>query len=135
MILEAVDKYGANMIVTHAEPEGVCAVARKLCEDNSIPLTLHFLNFKFQRGAFEHRSKAVMRDSDVALFIHDGKSKGCANEMKLAEKMKIDHECHVIKPTPYRASVGFDIDADWEWTEDELAKINENAMDEIDFTT
>ena len=47
IILEAIDKYKPDAIVTHAEPGGVCKVARDLCQEKAIPLKLHFLNFKY----------------------------------------------------------------------------------------
>ncbi len=115
LLLEAIDKYDVGLIVTHAEPEGVCEVARQLCKDEAIPLKLHFLNFKYRAGAFEHRSKAVLQDADRAIFIHDGKSKGCANERKLADKAGLPYDYHHIEPTPYKRSVGFDVGSDWSW--------------------
>jgi hypothetical protein len=114
LIMEMIKKHNIGLIVTHGEPEGVCGMARALCKEHAIPLKLHFLNFKFLRGAFEHRSKAVLRDADLALFIHDGKSRGTSNEVKLAIKMGIPHEFYQLDPTPFKTSVGFPVEAD-EW--------------------
>lgn len=119
-------------IVTHGEPEGVCALARKIAQERAIPLTLHFLNFRFLRGAFEHRSKAVLRDGDFALFIHDGQSRGTQHELRLAEKMGLPHACHVLPPTQFKASVGFPVVDDWS-LDDAFERINAelNAMPDI----
>ena len=76
ILLEEIERHGVTEIVTHAEPDGVCKVARDLCKEKAITLKLHFLNFKYLRGAFEHRSRDVLNDADRAIFIHDGKSKG-----------------------------------------------------------
>lgn len=113
ILLEEIDDKGITEIVTHAEPEGVCAVARRLCKEKAIPLKLHFLNFRYLRGAFEHRSRAVFDDCDCAIFIHDGESKGTANELKMAKKLGLPCVCHELKPSRYNASVGFEIEVDW----------------------
>jgi hypothetical protein len=113
ILLEEIRAHGITEIVTHAEPDGVCNVARTLCREMAIPLKLHFLNFKYLRGAFEHRSKDVLRDADRAIFIHDGKSKGTANELKLAEKMKIPYTYHKLEQAEHDRSVGFDIQKEW----------------------
>ncbi len=116
IILEEIEKHNPTTIVTHAEPGGVCEVARDLCREKAIPLKLHFLNFKFLRGAFEHRSLDVLKDSDHSVFIHDGKSKGCSNELKLAKKMNIPYSHHELDPAEYDKSVGFEIETDWDKT-------------------
>ena len=76
-------------------------------------MKLHFLNFKYLRGAFEHRSRDVLKDGDRAIFIHDGKSKGTANEVRLAKKMGVPYAYHELEPTEYKRSVGFEIAQDW----------------------
>ena len=122
LLLDEIEKRNAGVIVTHAEPDGVCKIARQLAKELAIPLHLHFLNFKYRAGAFEHRSKAVMQDSDCGIFIHDGKSKGTQNELSLCKKMAMPHTLHTLQPTPHKTSVGFDIDKDWDWDIGELAK-------------
>lgn len=114
IVLEEIDKHQPTHIVTHAEPEGVCAVVRTVAMEMGIPLILHSLNFQYRRGAFEHRSKGVLRDSDHSIFIHDGRSKGTRNEIKLCEKMNAPHTVHALEITRYKASVGFAIDKEWE---------------------
>ena len=114
LILEALDKYQATHLVTHGEPGGVCQVARDLARAKAIPLTLHFLDFSHRRGAFHHRTLAVFYATDVALFIHDGKSKGTANEYDVARKMGIPCEFHELDPAPYDVSVGFPLE-NGEW--------------------
>ena len=114
LLLEEIDRHQPATIVTHGEPEGVCGLARALCREMAIPLTLHFLNFQKRRGAFEWRSKAVLADSDHGIFIHDGRSKGTSNELVLAQKMGLPHTLHVLELTRFKASVGFEIDREWE---------------------
>jgi len=121
ILLEEIAKYQITEIVTHAEPEGVCGVARRLCKEKAIPLKVHFLNFKYLRGAFEHRSKDVLNDGDRAIFIHDGKSKGTSNEMKLAKKMNIPYSHHELDVTQYKSSVGFEIEGEWGTDFDDLS--------------
>jgi len=114
IILEEIEKNKPDYIVTHGEPDGVCGLVRKIAQEKAIPLVLHFLNFKFLRGAFEHRSKAVLRDCDYCVFIHDGESKGTRNELKLAEKMGKQYSFHELEKVEYKKSVGFEILTDWE---------------------
>ena len=121
ILIEEIEKYGVTEIVTHAEPEGVCEVARRLAKERAIPLKLHFLNFKYLRGAFEHRSKDVFKDCDRAIFIHDGKSKGTSNEVKLAEKLGVPYTYQKLDRTNYKASVGFDIEVPWDELQLELS--------------
>ena len=114
ILLEEIQKHKPSVIVTHAEPEGVCEIARSLSKEIGIPLKLHFLNFKYLRGAFEHRSKEVLDDSDHSIFIHDGKSKGTKNEIGIARKMNLPITVHVLDLTRFKSSVGFEIQKDWE---------------------
>ena len=114
IVLEEIEKHKPSVVVTHAEPGGVCEVVRTVCKSEAVPLKLHFLNFKYLRGAFERRSKAVLNDSDFGIFIHDGKSKGTSNELKLAKKMKIPYTQHELEPAKFESSIGFDIDQDWD---------------------
>ena len=114
LLIEEIEKYKVTQIVTHAEPGGVCQVARHLCKEKAIPLKLHFLNFRFLRGAFEHRSKDVLRDADRCIFIHDGKSTGTSNELKLAKKLKLPYTYHKLEETEHKSSVGFDIIEEWD---------------------
>lgn len=91
LIHEAIEKYNPECIVTSGEPDGVCKLARDIAREKAISLHLHFLNFKYLRGAYEHRSIAVYNDCDHCLLIHDGQSQGTANELAMAKKMKIKH--------------------------------------------
>jgi hypothetical protein len=76
-----------DMIITTQEPKGVCALAQIYCKENSVPLELHFLNIKkYARGAFEHRSDAVIKSADFVLLIHDGESVGTLNELERTKK-------------------------------------------------
>jgi hypothetical protein len=97
LIMEKASSYGADCIVTAAEPAGVCAVAQLYAKCSATPLKLHFLNVEHKAaGAWHHRSVAVLNDCDFLLIIHDGVSKGTANEVALAVKMGIQHEYKVL---------------------------------------
>ena len=113
LLLEEIKRVGATRITTHAEPGGVCEVARNLCKEKGMPLVLHHLNFKNLRGAFYKRTLAVFYDTDYAIFIHDGISKGTKNEFELAKKMNIPHRYEILEVSKYTSSVGFDIDTEW----------------------
>jgi len=114
IILEEIKKHNPTTVITHAEPDGVCGMARSVCSEKAIPLKLHFLNFRYLRGAFEHRSKDVLNDSDHSIFIHDGESKGTLNERKLAEKMNIPLTYHKLRKIKHKKSVGFEINTEWD---------------------
>ena len=122
LLMDAILENKVSVIVTHAEPGGVCQVGRKLAKEMAIPLKLHFLNFKYRRGAFEHRSKAVLNDCDQGIFIHDGNSKGTQNELKLAKKMKKPTIVHVLEESKFKSSVGFKIDEEWDWKDGETVE-------------
>lgn len=73
----------AILIVTAAEPHGVCQIAQLYARKTKIALQVHFLqNDKYARGMWEHRSDHVIQNSDIVLLIHDGISKGTQNEME-----------------------------------------------------
>ncbi len=114
IILEEIKKHDPTTVVTHGEPGGVCEMTRNICREYAVPLKLHFLNFRYLRGAFEHRSKDVLADSDHAIFIHDGKSIGTTNELKLAKKMGIPYSFHELEPAKHDKSIGFDVQIDWD---------------------
>lgn len=79
----------ARMIVTAAEPAGVCQLAQKYARDHKVPLLVHFLQAdKYARGMWEHRSDHVIADSDIVLLVHDGVSHGTHNEMQRTIKFE-----------------------------------------------
>jgi len=126
ILLEEIEKNNPTTIVTYAEPDGVCKVARDLCKEKAIPLKLHFLNFRFLRGAFEHRSKEAFLDSDFCIFIHDGESKGCSNELILCKKMGLPYRYYKIEKAIYKNSVGFEVEKDWDWNDNDFNNIDTN---------
>jgi len=65
------------------------------------------------------------KDSDRAVFIHDGKSKGTSNEVKLADKMGVPYTYYKLPRTNYKTSVGFDIEVPWDEIELDLEGIDE----------
>lgn len=92
-VLDLIDKHvkehDAQLIVTAAEPAGVCALAQLYCKQTKIPLQVHFLQAdKYARGMWEHRSDHVIANSDLILLIHDGESHGTHNKMQRARYFK-----------------------------------------------
>ena len=89
-VIDGIIRNQPTAIVTAGEPAGVCSVAQEAARLYCIPLTLHWLDKKHRcAGAWHHRSKNVLRDCEAVLIVHDGKSKGTANEKTLAEKMGV----------------------------------------------
>ncbi len=119
LILDAIAQWQPAYLVTTQEPQGVCEVAQRVAKETAIPLILHFLNFRYLRGAFEHRSKEVVKECSHFLLIHDGVSKGTANELKLVKKSGKPYLYEILKVTPYQRSVGFNIKQDWGTDENE----------------
>ena len=90
LILDAIAQWQPAYLVTTQEPQGVCEVAQRVAKETAIPLILHFLNFRYLRGAFEHRSKEVVKECSHFLLIYE-----------------------ILEVTPYQRSVGFNIKQDW----------------------
>jgi hypothetical protein len=114
LILEEMKKGGYSKIITCLEPDGVSKVAREVCASFGYALQTHSLNMRYMRGAFEQRSKEIVALAHAFLVIHDGKSKGTANEKKLCEKSCKPMRYEVIEPSEHKSSVGF-IDEDWDY--------------------
>jgi len=113
ILLEAIEKWKPDYISTCQEPQGVSEVAQRVAKDMGIPLILHFLNFRYLRGAFEHRAKEIIRESTHFVIIHDGISKGTANEYKMVKKIGKPYIYEMLENTPYERSVGFNIKQEW----------------------
>jgi hypothetical protein len=94
LILEKMRSGRFDMIVTCQEPQGVSEVAQRVAKKYGYPLELHFLNMQYLRGAFEQRSREIVNMCDEFLIIHDGQSKGTANEKLLAEKSAFGNADH-----------------------------------------
>jgi len=126
IILEKITEKKATKILTCQEPGGVSEVAQKVCKGYGYPLQLHFLNMQYLRGAFEQRSKEIIKEADYFIVIHDGQSKGTANELKLIVKSGKPYHYEVLEISKYTKSVGFNVVNDWnektvvkEWFEDD----------------
>jgi hypothetical protein len=113
ILLEAIEKWQPGYISTCQEPQGVSEVAQRVAKDMGIPLILHFLNFRYLRGAFEHRAKEIIRESTHFVCIHDGVSQGTANEVKMVKKTGKPYIYEVLENTPYERSVGFNVKQEW----------------------
>lgn len=92
-VMEIIDHHvlerHAELIVTAAEPAGICAMAQKYAREKKIPLQVHFVRQKkYARAMYAMRSREVINACDCVLFIHDGVSKGTYNEILEA----IDHK-------------------------------------------
>ena len=112
-LLEACEKFKPDMIVTAQEPRGVCEVGQQVAKELGLPLELHFLNFRFLRGAFHHRSTAIIKAADHLIILHDGASKGTANEIVLTKKLGKPFDVEVMEPDPLSKNIGFNISNDW----------------------
>jgi hypothetical protein len=95
IIKQEIEKHQPDTIVTHGEPAGACELAREIARHEGIPLKLHHLQIKYLAGKFHHRSVDVLEDCDYAIFLHDGISQGCSNELELARKMGIPYSYYV----------------------------------------
>lgn len=127
LILDEIDKCGADTIVTTQEPLGVCTVAQNVAKFEHYILELHFLNFRYRSGAYEHRTDAVIASADRLLLIHDGHSRGTANELKRVKK----------SGKPYRYEV-LDVDRDQRGMDPKLESFvalkSDNAnMEDVNF--
>lgn len=96
LIYQEIEKHNPELIVTHGEPEGVCTITQTIARELGLPLKVHFLQLKKAAGKFHHRTVAVFEDCDFCVFIHDGISTGCNNEIEQAKKMKIPHTYHLL---------------------------------------
>ena len=99
LILDEIDKIGADTIVTTQEPLGVCTVAQNVAKEHHYILELHFLDFKYRTGAYEHRSDNVIKSADKILLIHDGSSKGTFNELERVKHFKKPYRYEVLSKT------------------------------------
>lgn len=113
VIMEALHRFQATKIVTAQEPVGVCEVGQRVAKELAIPLEVHFLNFRYLRGAFDKRSRAIVRASDCFIVVHDGVSHGTANELKLVKASKKPFAYEVLVPLPGNRNVGFNIEKDF----------------------
>ena len=113
LILEKMRDGAFDMIVTCQEPQGVSEVAQRVSKKYGYPLELHFLNMRYLRGAFEQRSKEIVKVCDEFLLVHDGESKGTANELIMVQKSGKPHQYETLEKSEYTKSVGFNIDQEW----------------------
>lgn len=118
LIMEAIEKEQATRIVTAQEPVGVCEVGQRVAKDLAIPLEVHFLNFKHLQGAFDRRSRAIVKAADAFVIVHDGVSKGTTNEMELVRKCGKPMHYHVLEPLPGNRNVGFNLANDFSVTKE-----------------
>jgi hypothetical protein len=92
-IQECIDKLQPDCIITSGETSGVNEIARNKARENKITLVLEWAdNLKYSAGKYEHRSIAILKQCDKALFIHDGSSKGTKNELIICKKMNKAYE-------------------------------------------
>jgi hypothetical protein len=122
LIAEIVQELGrVTTIVTTQEPRGVCEVAQRFAKEQHLILELHFLNFAYAAGAFEHRSDEVIKSSDYILLIHDGTSQGTSNELERTKKFHKPHRYEIIEPTGrFERNIGFNIKDEWDSPKHEI---------------
>ena len=86
----------------------MCEEARQISKQLCIPLKVHFIdNDKYAAGKYEHRSKAILKETDFCIFIHDGKSKGTSNEIKMCEKLGVEYKYHKLSDSEFVNEFGF----------------------------
>lgn len=95
LIYQEIENHQPETIVTHGEPGGVCTITQTVARELGIPLKVHFLQLKRAAGKFHHRTVAVLNDCDCCVFIHDGVSTGCSNELALAKKMQVPYKYYL----------------------------------------
>lgn len=109
LIEKEIDNYNPETVVVPAEPHGVCEVARDFCREMAIPLKVFFLDRRrYARGAFANRSRATLKDCDLIVFIHDGKSKGTQNELEMAVKMRKQYIYHRLEVKEMEMDLGIE---------------------------
>ena len=119
IIIEKLQEVNATKVLTCQEPQGVSECAQRVCKDYGYPLQLHFLNMQYLRGAFEQRSKEITADADYFIILHDGVSKGTANELALVQKTGKPFHYEVLEPSKHSRSVGFNVKDDWDIKEND----------------
>ena len=69
----------------------------------------------YLRGAFEQRSIEIVAEADYFVIVHDGQSKGTANEKKLVIESGKPYHYEILEVSKYERSVGFNIKDDWQF--------------------
>jgi hypothetical protein len=121
-IIEAeIKKHKPEIIITSGEPDGVCRIAQLYCRQNKITLKLYYASFrKHARGAWHHRSKAIIGEADYIIFIHDGKSRGTRNELKMAIKFGKLYKYYRLDNMGHKQNDEAEIEKDWDWNDNEF---------------
>ena len=91
-----------RIIVTALDPVGVCERVKQFAKASRLGITLVQVGLDKKRagGMHEARSIAALKMADHMLAIWDGKSKGTANEIKLAKKMGVPTTVIRLEPLP-----------------------------------
>ena len=98
IIADAIDRAKPDAVSTAGEPIGVCELARRYCKEHAIPLVLYHIDPGRCGGMYHHRSLALFEHVTSMIFIHDGVSRGTANELQLCEQMNIPYEYYTLQP-------------------------------------
>lgn len=94
IIAAEVKKHDPEYVVTSGGIDGVCNEVESYCKHNGLAIKLHYPNKeRYGRGMYDARSKAIIRESDHVVLIHDGKSPGTKHELALV--------CRLSKPYTY----------------------------------
>lgn len=100
-----------HFIITALDPSGVCERVKhyaKSCRYGIILIQVG-LNAARAQGMHEARSITALKMADHMLAIWDGKSKGTAGEIKLAQKMGVPTTVIILKPLPKDADLNFEL--------------------------
>lgn len=98
LLLEEIERTGADWIATAAEPAGVCQIAQEIAHTLPLPLLLFSLDHTKRKGAWAHRSNATLRVATSAVLIWDGDEAGTSNDLQLCIKWGMDHVLHRLEP-------------------------------------
>lgn len=115
-----IEKHNPEIVITSGEPDGVCRLAQLYCKRNKITVKLYYASFrKYARGAWHHRSKAIIEEADYIIFIHDGKSGGTRNELKMAIKFGKLYKYYELDNMGHKQNDEAGTEKGWDWIDSE----------------
>ena len=93
IIENKIEELKPELIITSAETEGVCSLAREIAKNKLISLLVGFADTeKYHNGAYKKRAEELLKYGDYAILIHNGSSTGTIMEKNLLEKNNIKYE-------------------------------------------
>ena len=101
-VAKFIDGTSFRIIVTALDPVGVCERVKHFAKASKLGITLIQVGLDKKRAAGMHESRSIvaLKMADHMLAIWDGKSKGTANEIKMAGKMGVPTTIRRLDPLP-----------------------------------